>query len=86
MKISVGTVARTVILMLALINQILTVFGRGIINVSDEDINTLISTVFTVVSALTAWWKNNSFTSAAITADEIMKSEKSVKAEKGGKK
>ena len=76
MKISKGTIARTIILALALINQLLTAAGHNVINVSDEDINTLISTTFTIVSAVAAWWKNNSFTQAAITADEIMKEEK----------
>ena len=76
MKISKGTIARTIILALALINQLLTAAGHNVINVSDEDINTLISTAFTIVSAVAAWWKNNSFTQAAITADEIMKEEK----------
>lgn len=71
MKISVGTAARTVILLLALVNQVLTVTGHGIINISDEDINTLISTGFTVITAVIAWWKNNSFTSAAIAGDEL---------------
>lgn len=76
MKVTKGTIARTIILALALINQLLTAAGHNVINVSDEDINTLISTAFTIVSAVAAWWKNNSFTQAAITADEIMKEEK----------
>lgn len=73
MKISKGTIARTIILALALINQLLTATGKNVINIADEDINTLISTAFTIVSAVVAWWKNNSFTNAAIEADEHMK-------------
>ena len=71
-----GTIARTLILALALINQILTASGHSIIAVSDDDINTLITTGFTVVSALLAWWKNNSFTKPALKADEVMREEK----------
>ena len=71
-----GTIARTLILALALINQILTASGHSIIAVSDDDINTLITTGFTVVSALLAWWKNNSFTRPALKADEVMREEK----------
>ena len=52
------------------------------IDVSDDNINTLISTAFTIVSAIIAWWKNNSFTRAAITADEVLKNEKSAAEEK----
>lgn len=71
MKVSAGTIARTVILLLALVNQVLTVTGHNIINISDEDINTLISTGFTIIMAVIAWWKNNSFTSAAIAGDKL---------------
>ncbi len=76
MKISAGTVARTICLVLALINQILTATGHSMINIADDDINTLISTTFTIAAALAAWWKNNSFTKAALKADKVMKEEK----------
>ncbi|MBS6833506.1 MAG: phage holin, partial [Clostridiales bacterium] len=58
MTISAGTIARTIILVLALVNQILTAMGHSVINISDESINTLISTGFTIVTAVIAWWKN----------------------------
>ena len=76
MNVTAGTIARTIILALALINQILTATGHGIINISDDDVNTLISTIFTVVSAVAAWWKNNSFTQSALKADEVMREDK----------
>ncbi|MGN0179604.1 MAG: phage holin [Monoglobaceae bacterium] len=76
MTISAGTIARTVCLCLALINQILAAMGHSVIDVSNDDVNTLISTGFTVVSAIIAWWKNNSFTQSALKADEVMKEEK----------
>lgn len=73
MNITSGTIARTAILVLALVNQILTATGHNIINISDESINTLISTGFTIISAVLAWWKNNSFTQSALKADEVMR-------------
>lgn len=73
MTISAGTIARTIILILALVNQILTATGHSVINISDESINTLISTGFTIVTAIVAWWKNNSFTQSALKADEVMR-------------
>lgn len=76
MKISAGTIARTIILCLALINQVLTATGHSMINIADEDVNLLVSTIFTIVSAIIAWWKNNSFTKAAIEADAVMKEKK----------
>ena len=76
MNITSGTIARTIILVLALLNQILTATGHSVINISDESINTLISTGFTIVTAIIAWWKNNSFTQSALKADEVMREEK----------
>lgn len=77
MKVTSGTIARTVVLALALINQLLTAFGYNMIDISNDTINTLISTIFTIVTALVAFWKNNSFTKAALEADEVMKELKS---------
>ena len=67
------TIIRTVILALALMNQILTSTGHSVIPISDEQVTEGISLAFTVVTALIAWWKNNSFTAAAIQADETLK-------------
>lgn len=71
MKITAGTIARTAILGLALTNQVLTATGHNVIDISDDTINTFVATGFTVVTAVVAWWKNNSFTSAAIEADKL---------------
>ena len=79
MTISAGTIARTICLCLALVNQILTAMGHSVINISDESVNTLISTGFTIVTAIVAWWKNNSFTQSALKADEVMRELKSNK-------
>lgn len=74
MKISAGTIARTIILVLALVNQVLVVLGVSPLNIGDETITELVSLVFTIGASGVAWWKNNSFTSKAISADEYMKS------------
>ena len=76
MNITAGTIARTIILALALINQVLSVTGHPVLPIEDAQIETLVTTGCTVVAALVAWWKNNSFTSAAKAGDEVMKQEK----------
>lgn len=76
-KISAGTIARTIILLLALVNQILTVTGHSLIPINDDDVTAIVSTVFTMVTAIAAWWKNNSFTKAALAGDDTMKTIKS---------
>lgn len=60
-----GTIIRTICLVLALVNQILTATGHSIIPIDDETIQALVSTIATVVTALIAWWKNNDFTEEA---------------------
>ncbi len=72
MKISKGTLIRTIILALALINQVLAMLGLSPLNIADDDISTVISTAWTIIAAVVAWWKNNSFTDAAIRADDFM--------------
>ena len=72
MKIKGSTIARTIILALALINQILTVFGFSVIPISDDQITELISLVLTIGASVWAWWKNNSFTKNALEADEVL--------------
>lgn len=72
-KISRGTIARTAVLIAALLNQILTFAGKNPLPFSDDDIYTAITTLVTVAASLAAWWKNNSFTAAAIKADKVMK-------------
>ncbi len=67
------TIIRTIILAIALLNQILAVFGKSPIPIEDELINQLISAIFTVSASLWSWWKNNSFTPAAIKADKLLK-------------
>lgn len=76
MNISAGTIARTICLVLAIINQVLLIFGKRAIEFVDEDIYQIVSTIFMIVTAVVAWWKNNSFTKAARLADAIMKEEK----------
>lgn len=71
-KISAGTIARTVVLLLALVNQVLSMLGIQTIPIADEDVNTLIATGWTIAASLAAWWKNNSFTQAALEGDKLM--------------
>lgn len=69
-KISKETIIRTVILFVALINSMLTMIGKNPLPFSESDVYQIISNIGTVAATLWAWWKNNSFTDAAIKADE----------------
>ena len=69
-KVSPATIARTAALALALINQILSATGHPVLPIESAELEQLISTGATVVTALVGWWYNNSFTRAAIEGDK----------------
>ena len=71
-NIKLDTIIRTVCLVLALVNQCLTMTGHSPLPIEDEQVKEFLSLVFTVAMSVWAWWKNNSFTQAAIVADEVM--------------
>ena len=68
--VSAGTVARTAVLLLALTNQILSAMGKPILPIESSTVEQLVTAGITTVAALIAWWKNNSFTTAALEADK----------------
>ena len=68
--VSAATIARTAVLALALINQILSAAGKPVLPIESAQLEQMISTGFTTVSALVNWWFNNSFTQAALAGDE----------------
>ena len=72
-KISAATVARTACLLLALTNQVLSACGKPVLPIESETVEQLVTAGITTLAALVAWWKNNSFTTNAIKADQYMK-------------
>ncbi|MDA7025062.1 phage holin [Bacillus sp. CLL-7-23] len=75
-----GTVVRTVLLFIALINQTLMMFGKGALPISEDQVNTLAdtlylvgSTVFTIITSIVAWYKNNYVTEKGKKQKEVLK-------------
>lgn len=79
MKISKETIVRTAVLILALVNQVLTVFGINPLPFSTDETYEAISLIVTVAASITAWWKNNSFTKDAIAADNYLETLRNAK-------
>lgn len=69
-KPTAATIARTIILALALINGALAITGKSPLPIGDDQVVEMVSYVAAAAASLTAWWKNNSFTQRAIAADE----------------
>lgn len=80
MKVSSGTIARTAVLLFALTNQLLTAAGKNPLPFSEEEVYQAGTAVITAITAVVAWWKNNSFSKEALLADNYkdrLKSEES---------
>lgn len=68
--VTAGTIARTACLLLALANQMLSALGKPVLPIESATVEQLVTAGITTVTALVAWWKNNSFTPAALEADK----------------
>lgn len=79
MDISKDTIARTICLVLALINQILAVYGKETLSFTNDEVYQFVSLVATFSTAAVSWWKNNSFTKEAIEADKVLAEAKASK-------
>ena len=77
--LTAGTIARTACLLLALANQVLSALGKPVLPIESATVEQLVTAGITTVTALISWWKNNSFTSEAIRADEYMQNLRDMK-------
>ena len=68
--VTAGTIARTACLLLALTNQVLSALGKPVLPIESATVEQLVTAGITTVTALIVWWKNNSFTPAALEADK----------------
>ena len=68
--VTAGTIARTACLLLALTNQVLSALGKPVLPIESATVEQLVTAGITTVTAIVAWWKNNSFTPAALEADK----------------
>ena len=59
------------ILLLALVNATLQMFGINVIPIENEEITNIVSTVFLILTALYNTWKNRNLTTASQVAQTI---------------
>lgn len=70
------TIVRTIVMLITLINMVCAVMGWTPIDIDEDAIYQVVSSIAAVLATIWAWWKNNSFTSAAKEADEVLKTAK----------
>lgn len=73
MKISKSTIVRTILVAIVIINFVLEKLGVDLIPVDESKIAMIVETLIELAVIVVGFWKNNSFSEAAIKADEFMK-------------
>lgn len=71
-NVKTGTIIRTIVLIIALLNQGLAIFGKEVLPITEDQVYQVVTLIATIASAVCAWWKNNSFTKNAIEADKVL--------------
>lgn len=71
-KIPAATIARTVVLALALVNQLLSAAGKPVLPIDSASVEQWVTAGLTTAAAIWAWWENNSFTKEALAADSYL--------------
>ena len=77
MKISKDTIVRLIAVLFVIVNLILKALGKPIIEIDEGTILAVVDAIITIAIVVVAFWKNNSFSEAAIKADEFLKKLKS---------
>ena len=72
LKISAGTVARTIVLLLALVNQVLSMLGIPVLPIEDEAINTVVSTLWTIIARRCGLVEEQQLYHGGLEADQVL--------------
>lgn len=71
-NVTKGTVVRTIMLIIVMINMILNATGNNPINISESLVYEVIETLISVAVIIIGFWKNNSYTDNAQQADKYL--------------
>lgn len=71
-RVDKWTVIRTIVLVLALANQILVTMGRSPIPIDDASVELAVTSLWTIISAVASWWYNNNITDEAKQAQAYL--------------
>ena len=72
-KITKGTIIRTIALAVVLLNMALKALGKPLIEYDEGTVMYWLEYIIEVAVIIVTFWKNNSFSSAAIKADNFLK-------------
>ena len=69
--VNAETVTGVLILLVALVNAILQMFGINTLPIGNEEVSEIVSTVFLIITVLWNTWKNRNISTASQTAQQI---------------
>jgi SPP1 family holin len=82
-NVKVGTWVRGILLIISFVNMALSAAGKTPIPTDYNELYTIVSVIFSVLVGISAYWKNNSFTEAAQTADKFLHEQGDAKEDAG---
>lgn len=71
-NISKGTIIRLIVVLLVMVNMILKAFDKSPIDIDEGGVAYGVETIIEIAIIAVGFWKNNSFSEAAIKADEFL--------------
>ena len=71
--ISKGTIIRTIMLVIVIINLILKSCGKNIIDIDEGTVVYYFETILEIAIIIVGFWKNNSYTENAQKADKFLR-------------
>ena len=69
--VNAETVTGVLILLVALINAVLQMFGINTLPIENEEVTNIVSTIFLIATAFWNTWKNRNISTASQTAQQI---------------
>lgn len=68
-----STYVSAVVLIFTMVNYVLNIMGKPVININENEIAAWVTAIVGVVGIIYSWYKNQSITQPAQVADDIMK-------------
>lgn len=68
-----STYVSAVVLIFTMVNYVLNIMGKPVININENEISAWVTAIVGVVGIIYSWYKNQSITRPAQVADDIMK-------------
>lgn len=70
--IKASTYVSAVVLIFTMVNYVLNIMGKPVININENEIAALVTAIVGVAGIIYSWYKNQSITKPAQVADDVM--------------